>query len=65
MGDEIDIVRGPSPSNPDFLLVSRIHLLDAKENADNINIKLTRNKALVIENYSDPWKAGSSQAQDD
>nr|XP_046489172.1 mitochondrial transcription rescue factor 1 [Neodiprion pinetum] len=62
IGDEIDLIRGPSPTNPNFLLVSRVQLLDAKgdnEN-ENIRVKLTRHKSLVIENYDEPWKPTAS-----
>lgn len=48
---EIDIIRGPSPENPDFLLVSRIEILQVE--AKNLIFVLTirRNKSLTIENY--------------
>ncbi|XP_046740641.1 mitochondrial transcription rescue factor 1 [Diprion similis] len=62
IGDEIDLIHGPSPTNPKFLVVSRVQLLHAKgdnEN-ENIRVKLTKHKSLVIENYDDPWKPTAS-----
>lgn len=62
VGDEIDLIRGPSPTNPDFLVVSRIEILSAKGNVDTIRVKLKRQKSLIIENYNDPWKGGAANS---
>lgn len=51
MGDEIDIVRGASLSNPDFLTVSRVEILSTSERSEGLSVKLRRNKSLTIENY--------------
>lgn len=53
---EIDVIKGPSPENSDFLLIGRIEILSIK--ADGLYFVLTvrRNKNLTVENYD-----GSSQ----
>ncbi|KFB47483.1 AGAP001007-PA-like protein [Anopheles sinensis] len=51
--DEIDVVRGPSPSNPNHLIVSRVEILSVTPRAENIAVVIRRNKSLTIENYSD------------
>ncbi|XP_043286983.1 mitochondrial transcription rescue factor 1 [Venturia canescens] len=53
VGDIVDVVRGPSPKNPDFLVVSRITILSASSQEDSIRIKYTKDKSLLIENYDD------------
>lgn len=52
-GDEIDIVKGPSPTNPDFLIVARVEILGIKESGENISVKIRRCKNLTIENYEE------------
>ncbi|XP_050437539.1 mitochondrial transcription rescue factor 1 [Adelges cooleyi] len=56
IGDEVDLIKGPSPNNPDFLLVSRIEILSANLDGDELLVKLRRFKTLLINNYSDKWK---------
>lgn len=53
--DEIDLIIGRSPDNPNFLIVHRCILLSAKPKTDSIAVKLIRNKSLLIEDYKDPW----------
>ncbi|XP_055324800.1 uncharacterized protein LOC129579147 [Sitodiplosis mosellana] len=48
---EIDVIKGPSPENPDFLLVSRIEILQVKAEGLNFVLTIRRNKNLTIENY--------------
>ncbi|XP_012252246.2 mitochondrial transcription rescue factor 1 isoform X1 [Athalia rosae] len=55
IGDEIDLIRGVSSTNPDFLSVSRIEILNVKEGTDHVKVKLQRTKVLTIENYIDAW----------
>jgi len=55
IGDVIDVVRGPSPKNPDFIVVSRVTILSAVNEQNGFKIKYTRDKSLVIENYEDGW----------
>lgn len=58
VGDEVDIVRGPSIMNSDFLTVSRIEILSATEKGEGLSVRVRRNKALTIENYQqDPHKS--------
>lgn len=59
VGDEVDLVKGPSPNNPDFLLVSRVEILSAKLDGDELEIKLKRYKNLLIDNYDNKWKSSS------
>nr|CAD7574848.1 unnamed protein product [Timema californicum] len=61
VGDEIDIIRGPSPLNSDFLIVSRVEVLSASANENNISVKLRRSKTLTIENYADSWKVSQDE----
>jgi hypothetical protein len=55
VGDEVDVIRGLSPMNPDFLLVSRLQILSVKAGEENIIVKIRRFKSLTVENYSEPW----------
>lgn len=59
VGDEIDVIKGPSPNNPNFLTVARVEILSADENEakeDGFRVKLRRSKALTVENYVDQFK---------
>lgn len=56
VGDEVDVIRGLSPLNPEFLLVSRIEILSVKPEEENVAVKIRRFKSLTIENYSEPWR---------
>ncbi|CAG9862345.1 unnamed protein product [Phyllotreta striolata] len=60
-GDEIDVVKGVSPTNPNFLIVARIEIVEVKGEDESINVKLRRCKALTIENYPgrNKWSASS------
>ncbi|XP_050068187.1 mitochondrial transcription rescue factor 1 [Anopheles maculipalpis] len=51
--DEIDVVRGPSPSNPDHLIVSRVEIVSVTPRTENLSVTLRRHKSLIIENYKD------------
>jgi len=59
VGDEVDLVKGPSPNNPDFLLVSRVEVLSAKLDGDELDVKLKKYKSLLINNYENKWKSQS------
>lgn len=48
---EIDVIKGPSPENPDFLLVSRIEILQVKAEGLFFILTIRRNKNLTVENY--------------
>ncbi|EFA10201.2 mitochondrial transcription rescue factor 1 [Tribolium castaneum] len=51
-GDEIDVIKGPSPTNPDFLNVARVEVLAVTEtNPEHITLKIRRCKNLTVENY--------------
>lgn len=51
-GDEIDVIKGPSPSNPDFLVVSRVDILSMKPDSDSISVKLRRCRSLLVDSKS-------------
>uniref|UniRef100_A0A1Q3FY42 Mitochondrial transcription rescue factor 1 C-terminal domain-containing protein n=1 Tax=Culex tarsalis TaxID=7177 RepID=A0A1Q3FY42_CULTA len=51
VGDEVDVVKGPSPTNPDHLIVSRVEILAANPKSESIGVSLRRHKSLIIENY--------------
>lgn len=53
-GDEIDVIKGLSPTNSEFLTVARIEIISATAEDDSIKLKIKRNKALIIENYPGP-----------
>ncbi|XP_033322577.2 mitochondrial transcription rescue factor 1 [Megalopta genalis] len=57
--DEIDLVLGKSNNNPAFLTVHRCILLSAKPSEEGVEVKLLRNKSLLIEDYDDPWNGVS------
>lgn len=56
VGDEVDLIKGLSPNNPDFLLVSRVEILSAKLDGDELEVKLNKFKTLLIDNYNNKWK---------
>ncbi|XP_065155413.1 mitochondrial transcription rescue factor 1 [Atheta coriaria] len=56
IGDEIDVIKGPSPTNPKLLSVARVDVLNITPKDDYISMKLRRCKSLLIENYNDGWK---------
>ncbi|KAJ8910682.1 hypothetical protein NQ315_015390 [Exocentrus adspersus] len=50
-GDEIDVIKGSSINNKEFLNVARVEILSAIGNDENIAVKVRRSKVLTIENY--------------
>ncbi|BES91987.1 chromosome 6 open reading frame 203 [Nesidiocoris tenuis] len=52
IGDEVDIIKGKSPVNPNLMVVSRVVVLSAKEHedGDKITVRMRRYKSLNIEN---------------
>uniref|UniRef100_A0A1A9WSV0 Uncharacterized protein n=1 Tax=Glossina brevipalpis TaxID=37001 RepID=A0A1A9WSV0_9MUSC len=50
-GDEIDVVRGFSQSNPSHLIVARVMILSITELDEGSRVVLRRYKNLLIENY--------------
>ncbi|XP_012222563.1 mitochondrial transcription rescue factor 1 [Linepithema humile] len=55
VGDEIDLVLHRKEDNPDFLVVNRILILSMSPGIDNVRIKISRDKNLLIEDYDEPW----------
>lgn len=57
VGDEIDVIQGQSPTNPNFLIINRCTLqrVNANPETDSIKVKLIQNKSLLVENYKDKW----------
>ncbi|KAK2580273.1 hypothetical protein KPH14_012520 [Odynerus spinipes] len=54
--DEIDLIRGRSNENTNLLIVSRITVLSIEPISEGIRLKLSKDKSLLIEEYSVPWK---------
>lgn len=55
IGDEIDFIRGRSEDNSNLLIVSRVTVLSIEPASDSIKVKFSRDKSLLIEEYSQPW----------
>lgn len=60
-GDEIDVIKGQSQMNPDHLVIQRVEILGVKpkDDGEGLIVSLRRHKSLTVENYEDPYKAGS------
>ncbi|XP_034487427.1 mitochondrial transcription rescue factor 1 [Drosophila innubila] len=61
VGDEIDVVRGFSQSNPSHLVIARVVILSAAEREEGLSVHLRRYKSLLIENYRGPNAFKSSE----
>ncbi|XP_030559271.1 uncharacterized protein C6orf203 homolog [Drosophila novamexicana] len=61
VGDEIDVIRGFSQTNPSHLVISRVVILSAGEHDDGLSVHLRRYKSLLIDNYSNPNAYKSSE----
>lgn len=57
-GDEVDLIKGFSPTNPDHLNVARIEVLSATAEDDKVIVKIRRFKSETVENYGEhnSWK---------
>uniref|UniRef100_A0A1B0DIQ0 Mitochondrial transcription rescue factor 1 C-terminal domain-containing protein n=1 Tax=Phlebotomus papatasi TaxID=29031 RepID=A0A1B0DIQ0_PHLPP len=53
IGDEIDLVKSVSPTNPDHLVIGRVEIVSATPKEDSISVLLRRYKTLIIENYEE------------
>ncbi|XP_017041850.1 mitochondrial transcription rescue factor 1 [Drosophila ficusphila] len=51
IGDDIDVIRGFSQSNPSHLVVARVSILSASERQEGLSVHLRRYKSLLVENY--------------
>ncbi|XP_020286565.1 uncharacterized protein C6orf203 homolog [Pseudomyrmex gracilis] len=59
-GDEIDLILHRDSNNPAFLRVNRIVILSLKLGKnDSIQIKMSKDKNLLIEDYDEPWTSSS------
>lgn len=56
VGDEIDVIKGLSVSNPDFLQIARVEVLDIAKKGEELAVKIRRCKSLTVENYEEGWK---------
>lgn len=56
--DEVDVIKGVSPLNPEHLNVARVEVISIRAEDSKINIKIRRYKSLSVENYpgSNSWK---------
>ncbi|KAL7728825.1 hypothetical protein ACLKA6_004176 [Drosophila palustris] len=61
VGDEIDVIRGFSQTNPSHLVIARVIILSAAEREDGLSVHLRRFKSLLIENYRGPNAFKSSE----
>lgn len=57
VGDEVDLVKGLSSNNPDFLVVSRVEVISVELDGDELEVKLKKFKNLLIDNYDNKWKS--------
>ncbi|XP_044755729.1 mitochondrial transcription rescue factor 1 [Coccinella septempunctata] len=48
-GDEIDVIKGPSPNNPEHLVVARVEILSMKPEEETISVKIRRSRSLLVE----------------
>lgn len=55
IGDEIDMVLHQSVDNPGLLVVNRIVILSMDPASDGVQIKLSTDKQLLIEDYEDSY----------
>jgi len=55
IGDEIDLILHQNVDNPKLLVVNRIVILSMNPISDRIQIKLSIDKNLLIEDYEDPY----------
>lgn len=55
VGDEIDIILHKSVDNPELLVVNRIVILSMNPASEGVQIKLCKDKNLLIEDYEDPY----------
>ncbi|EDV93178.1 mitochondrial transcription rescue factor 1 [Drosophila grimshawi] len=62
VGDEIDVIRGFSQTNPSHLVIARVVILSAEGREEGLSVHLRRYKSLLIENYSGPQAYKSSEA---
>ncbi|VVD00380.1 unnamed protein product [Leptidea sinapis] len=63
--DEVDLIKGFSPKNPDHILISRIEVLNIAAKEESISVTVRRFKNLLIENYEqDPYKKSSTDDEE-
>ncbi|XP_032666144.1 mitochondrial transcription rescue factor 1 [Odontomachus brunneus] len=55
IGDQVDLILHRSENNSSFLVIHRIIILSMVPSDNNIKIKISRDRNLLIENYKDPW----------
>lgn len=58
VGDELDVIKGFTPENPNFLTVTRVEVLKVQlnEEEDRFLVKVRKTKSLVVDNYDDKNK---------
>lgn len=62
-GDEVDVIKGICPKNPNNVVVSRVEVLSMKVRDEQIVIIAKRHKTYTIENYpgADAFKGDVAQ----
>uniref|UniRef100_A0A1L8DCL2 Mitochondrial transcription rescue factor 1 C-terminal domain-containing protein n=1 Tax=Nyssomyia neivai TaxID=330878 RepID=A0A1L8DCL2_9DIPT len=53
VGDEIDLIKNVSPTNPDHLVIGRIEIVAVTPKEESISVLLRRYKTLIVENYEE------------
>ncbi|XP_055688087.1 mitochondrial transcription rescue factor 1 [Lutzomyia longipalpis] len=53
VGDEIDLIKNVSPTNPDHLVIGRIEIVGVTPKEETISVLLRRYKTLIVENYEE------------
>lgn len=51
IGDEIDLIKNESPTNPNHLVIARIEIVSATPREDGISVTMKRYKSLTVEKY--------------
>lgn len=57
-GDEVDLIKTVSPTNPDHLIVARVEVISVAPEDEKVTVKIRRFKSLAVENYPglNSWK---------
>ncbi|KAK5645356.1 hypothetical protein RI129_006656 [Pyrocoelia pectoralis] len=58
-GDELDIIKSVDITNPNFLNVARVEVLQIVPKGESFSIRVRRCKSLLVENYEDKWTPAS------
>lgn len=51
IGDEIDLIKNDSPTNPNHLIIARIEILGTDPKDEHISVTMRRFKSLTVDKY--------------